>query len=329
MSGHITGKREFITLLGGAAATWPYAAMAQQAAMPVIGYLSAGPPFANTLAALRKGLSEQGYVEGRNVVFEFRASEQYEHFPALAAELVRRQVAVIVTDGLVNAAQAAKLATAKIPIVFTVGADPVQTGLVPSLNRPGGNVTGVTFLSAELGPKRLELLRELVPKATTIAFLVNPTNLQIELNIRDMQAAARSVGQRMIIVSASTAAEIDTAFATLVRERAGGLLTSNDVFFDVRRDQLIALAARHGVPAVYVNSGFTAAGGLMSYSDDRNESLRLAGLYVGRILKGEKPADLPVLQPTKFDFVINLKTAKALGIEFPPSFHLRATEVIE
>jgi putative ABC transport system substrate-binding protein len=326
-------RRDVITLLGGAAAMssslWPLAARAQQPAMPVVGYLSVGAPVASNLAALRKGLNEQGYAEGRNVAFEFRNTEQYERLPALAAELVRRRIAVIFTASSLDAAQAAKAATATIPIVFTVGADPVRTGLVTSLNRPGGNLTGVTFLTGEMGPKRLELLRELVPQATTIAFLVNPINSQAELIIRDMQMAARSVGQQIIVVSASTAAEIDTAFATLVRERAGGLLISNDVLWTIRRDQLVALAARHGIPAVHLNSEFTAAGGLMSYSDDHLESFRQAGLYVGRILKGAKPADLPVLQPTKFDFAINLKTAKALGIEFPPSFHLRATEVIE
>jgi ABC-type uncharacterized transport system substrate-binding protein len=322
-------RRSFLTLLGSAVAAWPVTARAQRPAMPVVGFLGVGPPVASTLAALRKGLNEQGYVEGRDVAIEFRDTEQYDRLPALAAELVRRPVAVIVTASNVDAAKAAKVATATIPIVFTVGIDPVRLGLVTSLNRPGGNVTGVTFLAQELTPKRLELLRELVPQATTIAYLANPTNAAVESNNRDVQAAARSVGQQIIVLNASTANEIETAFATLARQRAGGLLITGDAFFVSRRDQLVALAAHHGIPAVHFAPEFTAAGGLMSYSDDRIESWRQAGLYVGRILKGEKPADLPVLQPTKFAFVINLKTAKALGIEFPPSFHLRATEVIE
>jgi putative ABC transport system substrate-binding protein len=322
-------RREFITILGGAAAAWPVAAAAQQPAMPVIGFLSVGPPDARPLAALRKGLSEQGYAEGRNVAIEFRDTEQYDRLPALAAELVRRRVAVIFTASSFAAAQAAKAATTTIPIVFSLGNDPVGLGLVASLNRPGGNATGVTFFATELGPKRLELLRELVPQGTTIAYLANPANSPTDRSTRTMQAAARSVAQRIIVLNASNDKEIETAFAALVRERAGGLLIGGDAFFNSRRDQLVALAARHGIPAVHFDPGFTMAGGLMSYSDDRIESWRQAGLYVGRILKGAKPADLPVLQPTKFDFVINLKTAKALGIDFPPSFHLRATEVIE
>jgi putative ABC transport system substrate-binding protein len=279
--------------------------------------------------AIKRRSREQGYVEGRNVAFEFRSTEQYERLPALAAELVRRRVAVIVTTAGTNTAQAAKAATASIPIVFTVGTDPVRMGLVASLNRPGGNVTGVTYLASELGPKRLELLRELVPQATTIAFLVNPTGVNTEFYSREMQTAARSVGQQIVVLSASTASEIERAFTTLGQQRAGGLLINNDAFFASRADQLVALAARHRIPAVHFAPQFTAAGGLMSYSDDCADSIRQAGLYVGRILKGTKPADLPVLQPTKFGFAINLRAAKALGIEFPPSFHLRATEVIE
>src|SRR5262249_55519034 len=222
-----------------------------------------------------------------------------------------------------------KAATATIPIVFTLGSDPVQTGLVASLSRPGGNVTGVTFLASELNPKRLELLHELVPQATEIAFLVNPGSFNTEANVRNIQAAAVSVGLRIIVLSASTADEIKAAFETLGQTRAGGLLINNDAFFVSRRDQFVAMAARYRIPVVHFAPQFTTAGGLMSYSDERFDSYRQAGLYVGRILKGEKPADLPVLQPTKFDFVINLKTAKELGILFPPSFHLRATEVIE
>jgi putative ABC transport system substrate-binding protein len=325
-------RRDVITFVGGAVAapvSWPHAVRAQQTAMPVIGYLGVGPPVANNLAALRKGLSEQGYIEGRNVAFEFRDTEQYERLPALAAELVGRRVAVIFTGSNINAAQAAKAATATIPIVFTVGTNPVETGLVTSLGRPGGNASGVTYLVEEMAPKRLELMRELVPQVTTIALLVNPANAQSGQQIRDMQTAAGSVGQQIIVLRASTASEIETAFATLVRERAGGLLINGDAFFVSRRDQLLALASFLRIPAVHFDPAFTRAGGLMSYSDDRFESWRQAGVYVGRILKGEKPADLPVVQPTRFDFVINLKTAKALGLEFPPSFHLRATEVIE
>jgi putative ABC transport system substrate-binding protein len=290
-------RREFIGLVGGATA-WPLAAPAQQPKMPVIGVLSVAPT-TEGLASFRKGLNEHGFVEGRNVTIEFRHTEQYNHFPELAAELVRRRVAVILTRANVNAALAAKAATTTIPIVFTTGFDPVQAGLVPAINRPGGNITGVTFFNAEMGPKRLELLRELVPQATTIAFLVNSTSPLIELSIKDMQAAARSVGQQIIVLSASTPNEIEAAFATLVRERAGGLLINNDAFFAGRRDQFIALAALHRIPSVYFSPEWTAAGGLMSYSDDRSDSWRQAGRYVGRILKGEKPADLPVLQPTK------------------------------
>jgi putative tryptophan/tyrosine transport system substrate-binding protein len=322
-------RREFITLLGGGAAAWPLAAGAQERAVPVVGYLSVGVPLATTLDGLRRGLNEQGYSEGRNVTFDFRDTEQYDRLPALAAELVRRPVAVIVTASNINAAQAAKAATATIPIVFAVGADPVMSGLVPSLNRPAGNITGVTYLGSEMEPKLLELLRELVPQAMRIALLVNPTNSQNERNVGQMQSAARSVGQEIIVLRASTAGEIDAAFASLVEQRAGGLLVYGDGLFGSRRDQLVALAAIHKIPSVYFTDAFPKAGGLMSYSDDRLESWRQVGLYVGRILKGEKPANLPVLQPVKFDFVINLKTAKALGIEFPPSFHLRATEVIE
>ena len=299
--------------------------------MPVVGYLSGAgvQPDPIAVAPFRKGLNDMGYVEGRNVAIEFRATDQYDRLPALAAELVRRQVAVLFADGPANSARTAMAATATIPIVFATGGDPVSLGLVASMNRPGGNATGVTFFAGELAPKRLELLRELVPKATTIAFLVNPNNARTVADRSDMQAAASGVGQQIIVLSASTASEIDAAFAILVEQRAGGLLINGDGFFNSRRDQLIALAALHRIPSVHFSPQFTIAGGLMSYSDDRFETWRQAGLYVGRILKGAKPADLPVLQPTKFDFAINLKTAKALGIEFPPSFHLRATEVIE
>jgi putative ABC transport system substrate-binding protein len=325
-------RRDFITWAGSTAAAlsiFPMPLRAQQRPVPVIGFLSIGPAELHPLAALRKGLSEQGFVEDRNVAFEFRSTEQYDRLPELAVGLVRRQVAVIFTAANNNAALAAKAATATIPIVFTLGNDPVRAGMVASLNRPGGNATGVTFFASELAPKRLELLRELVPQATTIAFLVNPTNAAIEPNTRNVLNAARSVGQQMVVLSASTTREIETAFTSLAQHQAGGLLISGDAFFNSQRDQLVALAARHRIPAVHFDPGFTAAGGLMSYSDDRVESWRQAGLYVGRILKGEKPADLPVLQPTKFEFAINLKAAKALGLEFPPSFHLRADVVLE
>jgi putative ABC transport system substrate-binding protein len=321
-------RRDFITLLGGAA-TWPVLARAQQPVMPVIGYLDSSPLEPGEAAGLHKGLKELGYIEGQNVAIEYRGADQYGKLPALAAELVRRQVAVIVAIGAVNGAQAAKAATATIPIVFATGADPVSVGLVASLSRPGGNATGVSFFSGTLVAKRLELLRDLVPQATTIAFLLNPNNSRAEADRRDIQAAARGVGQQFIVVSASTPDEIDTAFATVAQQRAGALLVTGDAFFQSRRAQFAALTARYGIPANYNTRAYVAAGGLMSYGDDRLESYRQVGIYVGRILMGEKPANLPVLQPTKFELVINLKAAKGLGLTFPPSFHLRADEVIE
>jgi putative ABC transport system substrate-binding protein len=305
-------------------------ALAQQAAMPVIGYIGSGArPEPSALAPFHKGLNEMGYAEGRNVAIEFRVTEQYDRMPALAAELVRRQVAVIYAYGAANAAQAAMAATKTIPIVFATGADPVNLGLVASLNRPGGNATGMSFFSGALAAKRLELLRELVPQAATIAVLANPSNARTEADARELQDAARRVGQQIIVVNARTAGEVDEAFATIAQRRAGAVLVNGDAFYLTRREQITALAARHGIPANYNTREYIASGGLMSYGDDRSESYRQAGNYVGRILKGAKPADLPVLQPTKFDFVINLKTAKSLGLDFPPSFHLRATEVIE
>jgi putative ABC transport system substrate-binding protein len=321
-------RREFIAGLGGAAA-WPLTARAQQRALPVIGYLSVGSPLATNLGAFRKGLSEQGFTEGNNAVIEFRASEQYDRLPALAAELVNRPVAVILTEGNFNAAHAAKTATSTTPVVFTLGADPVRLGLVASLNRPGGNLTGVIFLGNELEPKRLEILRVLVPQAATVAFLVNPTNSGNELSTRDMQAAAQRVRQQIIVLGAATADEIETAFARLLEQRAAGLVVSADAFFISRRDQIVALAARHAIPTVYFASQFATAGGLISYSDDRFESLRQAGIYVGRILKGEKAADLPVVQPSKYELIINLKTAKALGVTIPETLLATADEVIQ
>jgi putative ABC transport system substrate-binding protein len=320
-------RREFI---GGLGAAWPLAARAQQPAMAVIGYIGSGArPEPSALAPFHKGLNEMGYGEGRNVAIEFRVTEQYDRMPALAAELVRRQVAVIYAYGAANAAQAAMAATKTIPIVFATGADPVNLGLVASLNRPGGNATGISFFSGALAAKRLELLRELVPQAATIAVLANPSNARTEADARELQDAARRVGQQIIVVNARTAGEIDDAFATIAQRRTGAVLVNGDAFYLTRRDQIKALAARHGIPANYNTREYIASGGLMSYGDDRSESYRQAGNYVGRILRGAKPADLPVLQPTKFDFVINLKTAKSLGLDFPPSFHLRATEVIE
>ena len=322
-------RREFISLVGSMAAAWPLAARAQQQAMPVVGYLCVGEVIAEQMAALRRGLGEQGYFEGHNFIFEARSTENYDRIPALAAELVARGVAVIFTFSNLIAVEAAKAATSTIPIVFTMGADPVLQGLVANLNRPGANVTGVTYLVAGTELKRLELLRELVPQASTVAYLVTPGNPATELNTRNLQTAAHSIGQRLIVMNAATPLEIDTAFATLAREQARGLLVEGDGLFEARRSQLIVLAARYIVPAIYFAPEFVSGGGLMSYSDDRAESFRQAGAYVGRILKGEKPADLPVLQPTKFQFAINVSTARALGLEFAPSFLVRADTVIE
>jgi putative ABC transport system substrate-binding protein len=298
--------------------------------MPVIGHLDSGAePNASALAAFRKGLAETGFIDGQNVAIEFRGTNQYDALPALAAELISRRVAVIFASGSPNAVLAAKSATETIPIVFANGSDPIKQGVVASLSRPGGNVTGVSFFGSTLVSKRLELLRELIPRVVPIAVLMNPTNLQSEADIVDVQTAARSVGQEVVVVRASTAAEIDLAFAELIQQRAGALFLSGDAFFTRQRNQIPALAMRHRIPAIYPARDYVVAGGLVSYGDDRLDSVRQAGRYVGRILKGEKAGDLPVLQPTKLEFVINLKAAKALGLTFPPSFHLRADEVIE
>jgi putative ABC transport system substrate-binding protein len=307
-------------------------ARAQQAATPVIGFLS-GRSFEDSkemIAALGQGLNEQGFAERQNLSIEYRwADGHYDRLPALAADLVRRQVAVILAVGSVPSPLAAKAATSTIPIVFVVGGDPVRFGLVATLNRPGGNVTGVSVLSGPLTAKRLELLRELVPRAGVVACLVNPTNPEAESQLTDIRAAARTFRQELLILNASTDHELDTAFATLARERATALLLGNDAFFVLRRGQLSALAARYAVPAVYFLREFAIAGGLMSYGDSLIDAYRQVGVYIGRILKGTKPGDLPVQQSTKVELVINLKTAKALGIEMPPTLLARADEVIE
>ena len=324
-------RRAFITLLGGAAA-WPLAARAQQPAMPVIGFLHSGWPdeIADRLRGFHQGLGETGYVDGRNVALEYRwADNKYDRLPALAADLVRRQVTVIAAPGSVPSALAAKAATATIPIVFSVGIDPVEFGLVASLNRPGGNLTGITSLNVEVGPKRLELLHELVPSATMIALLVNPTNPNAETLSRDAQAAAHSLGLQLQVLHASSERDFDTVFASLVQLRIGGLVVGIDPFIGTRIEQIAALALRHTMPTIYQFREFAAAGGLMTYGTNTADTFRGAGVYTGRILKGEKPADLPVQQATKVELIINLKTAKLFGLTVPPGMLARADEVIE
>jgi putative ABC transport system substrate-binding protein len=326
-------RREFITLLGGGAAAWPLSARAQQPAIPVIGFLHGASPgqYAPFLPGFHRGLKETGYTAGENVAVEYRwAEDRYDRLPALAGDLVNRHVTVIAAAGSTPAALAAKAATTTIPIVFLVGGDPVAIGLVASLARPGANVTGVTNLTAEVGPKRLEMLHEVVPRAITIALLVNPKSPELsEPQSQELQAAARRLGLQLHVLNASTEWEIDTAFAALVQLHASGLVIVPDALFSSRADQLAALALRHRIPAIYQYPEFTAAGGLMSYGSNLRDMLRLSGLYTGRILKGEKPADLPVQQTTKVELIINLKTAKALGLTMPTALLVRADEVIE
>jgi putative tryptophan/tyrosine transport system substrate-binding protein len=325
-------RREFITLLGGAAAAWPLTARAQQPAMPVIGYLHGQSPerLPHLMHAFRQGLNETGYVEGRNVAIEFHSAEgQTSRLPALAAEIVNRQVTVIAATGGLSSVLAAKAATTTIPIVFLSGDDPVKLGIVASFNRPGGNATGIhVFLQAMEG-KRLGLLRELVPTAAMMAALVNPTNAAFQLQMKDIEDAARALGVQMHTLNAINEQDIHAAFAALGKLRPGALLVGSDPFFNSRREQLATLAAHYAIPAIYEAREYAVAGGLMSYGTSLIEGYRQVGVYTGRILKGEKPADLPVVQSTKFEFVLNLKAAKTLGLEVPPALSARADEVIE
>jgi len=324
-------RRELIALLGGAAAAWPLAAQAQHPALPVIGFLNSGSPaeWAPLVAAFKDGLNELGFVEGRNVAVEYRwAQGENERLPGLAADLVRRQVAIIAAFGP-PAALAAKAATATIPIVFSVGTDPIDLGLVTNFRRPTGNVTGLNVFAEVLTPKRQELLRELVPTAPLVAMLVNPTAAQTRPELRDVQFAADKIGQQVRIFNVNSDREIDAAFATIVDQRIGGLLVQTDQFFNLRRDQLVLLTTRHAIPTVFGWREFVKAGGLMSYGTSLPAAYRQLAIYTGRILKGEKPADLPVQQATTFETVVNLKAAKALGVTIPTAILLRADEVIE
>jgi ABC-type uncharacterized transport system substrate-binding protein len=324
-------RREFITLLGGAAAAWPLAARAQQPALPVVGFLNSGAleERLHLVSAFRRGLGETGHVESRTLAIEYRWSEgHYERLPVLAADLVRRRVAVIVATGDTVSPLAAKAATTTIPIVFAIGGDPVAAGLVSSFNRPGGNITGVSVISAALLAKQLELAHELVPKAGLVGILVNPRPSSA-IDLSELQSAAQSRGLDLLVLEANSEDTIDAAFSRLAQKRADALVVEPDVFFLDRRDRLVRLAARHGVPTVYSRREYVPIGGLISYGTSLADAYRQVGVYTGRVLKGEKPGDLPVLQPTKFELVINLKTAKALGLEVPPTLLARADEVIE
>ena len=325
-------RRDFIAGLGSAAAAWPLSARAQQAAVPVIGYLgvqSADDDYTNVTFPFHQGLKDTGYVEGQNVAIEYRwAENQYDRLPALAADLVRRRVALIVAPGIV-AARAAKAVTTTIPIVFYTGTDPVALGLVASLSRPGGNLTGSAILSGELGPKRLQLLHELIPNAALFGVLADPAVPVVQTNITDLQAAARALGLQLIVVNARTDSDLETAFVTLSQHRVGAVLVSASPFYTRRIEQLAALAARHALAAMYQYREFTLAGGLMSYGASLGYTYRQAGIYTGRILKGDKPADLPVQQAVKIELVINLKTAKALGLTIPETLLATADEVIQ
>jgi putative ABC transport system substrate-binding protein len=325
-------RRDFITLIGGAATAWPLTVRAQQPPLPVVGFLNGQSPtlYAHYVDVFRLALKAAGFVEGRDVVIEYRWAEgQYDKLPALAADLVSRQVTVIAATGTTTAVLAAKAATATIPIIFTTGGDPVKAGLVPNLKRPGGNVTGVSFLVNETGSKQLELLCEMVPSATSVGLLVNPKNPNMDAEIADVMQAARVLGRQVQVVNASSETEIDGAFAAFVQQRVNAIIITADAFFTARNDQVVALAARNALPAIYSLPEEAAAGGLMSYGSSQADAYRQAAVYIARVLKGEKPGDLPALLPTKFEFVINLKTANSLGIRVPPDLSARADKVIE